>query len=159
MPRPVSASFLLIVLMTGCAARGSFPLGPQVVAHEADATTRVVEAPRQTTYALYQPTAPGEVNSTPDGKVRLQLPVARGEPIGFEKARSGDLLAVAGAKRIPLSEGEYAWRYSESPAVFPSMFTGKVGKKLESAWQPASDVLHVSLSVASVVLYLIPFFR
>ncbi len=159
MSRRWSAFSLLVVLIAGCATRGEVPLGPLVVAHKADETTRFVEAPRQTTYVLYQPPTPSQVNSIPAGKVHLQMQVAKGEPIGFEKAGTGDLLAVAGEKRIPLSEGGYAWRYSESPAIMPSLFTGKVGKTVEKAWQPTSEALHFSLSVVGVVLYFCPFLR
>jgi hypothetical protein len=159
MLRPLPVFILLLPLAAGCTARGSIPLGQLIVAHEADGNTTVVEAPRQTTYALYQPPAPDNVNSTPEGKVHLQLQVASGEPIGFEKAQTGDLQAVAGEKRIPLSEGEYAWRYSESKAILPRVFNGKVGKTLETAWQPTVEVLQSALTVVGVVLYFCPFLR
>jgi hypothetical protein len=84
--------------------------------------------------------------------VYAQVQVAGGDPIGFEKAQVGTLQAVAGGTRIPLSEGQYDWRYTEWTAALPSIPTGTVGKTLETARQPAADAIYSSLSAVGIVL-------
>jgi hypothetical protein len=135
------------------------PLGPLLVEHEPDEKGRIIEAPREATYALYRRAAPGEAGLTPQGKVCAQVLIASGQPIGFEQVPTGDLQGVAGEQRIPLSEGEYAWFYSEPPAILPDMFTGKVGKTLETVWEPTMQAVRVPLTIVGVVLYFCPFLR
>jgi hypothetical protein len=146
MPRPFAMFFLLLPLVASCASSGEPRLGQLVVTHELHGDTKVIEAPAQTIYALYQP--PG----TEPGKVCAQVQLDSGKPIGFEWGPTGDLQAVAGETRMLIPDGEYGWRFAVSPEPLPKKVVGKVSTMIESEGQPVVGVLVLAaVGTAAVV--------
>jgi hypothetical protein len=157
MLRPFSAFFLLILLVAGCALRGSSSATPAITAYEPDGEARVVEAPREATYALYQHTAADEISTKGPEEVRAQVLVPIGKPIGFEKGPGDDLLAVAGETKFSLPEGEYWWRCATVPdgfykTIFKTIVQGPeiVGERLDFIWP-------VLKPVGFLAYFLLPF--
>src|ERR1700722_19735725 len=105
MLRPFSSCFFLIPLVAGCAVIGNSTLGTPIAVYTPNNSIEVAPAPRQATYALYKYSAPDEANLTGQEQIRAQVQVSNGKPIGFEKGTTGELLAVAGERKIPLPEG------------------------------------------------------
>jgi hypothetical protein len=89
--------FFLLLLGAGCSSGGG--PGILVAACGPGDAAESIRAPRDGVYALTGPTG-----------LRAQVQVYRDCPVGFEKAETGQVQAVAGERRIPLPDGMYTWQ-------------------------------------------------
>jgi hypothetical protein len=89
--------------------------GAFVAEHKPGETPAVSSAPYQAVYALYRwdppPEEPPPHTWLPEQQVTEMFVrgLARRDPVGFEKGKDNELVAVAGTEKIPLVEGRYCW--------------------------------------------------
>jgi hypothetical protein len=85
--------------LTGC---GSMRGGQNVVKFEEGQPPMTTTAPSAGTYALY---------SLTDYSPKVTLQLNQGDTIGFKPSQTGEVLAVAGNREIPLSANtSYYWK-------------------------------------------------
>jgi hypothetical protein len=95
-------SALLILISVAAGGCGTPPM--RVIDYRCGHSTTVVKAPLRQTYTLY---------AEPHQRIESTT-LSQEEPVGF--ARSGaTLLAVVGADRIPLPDGNYVWLVEFGP--------------------------------------------
>jgi hypothetical protein len=96
--------FLLAALVGGCASQRPEAGAPWIAEYHPGGAVATAAAPYRADYALYQT----------DESAREQRLLWRGlaeqERVGFDRTGEGELVAVAGPDRVPLTDGCYAWR-------------------------------------------------
>jgi hypothetical protein len=99
-------------LAGGCITSPPCHEGPLVAAYRPGTAAGVTPAPYDATYALYRWPDPPQDPATAAGELsglRGLSRVVGQEPVGFESGTDGQLLAVAGAQKLPLPPGRYCW--------------------------------------------------
>jgi hypothetical protein len=152
--------FLLVLFGAGCISSGNGH-GTLIARYQSSEVAEVKKAPQENTYALYAASA-AQQGSNGDGRLRAQVRVLCGCPIGFEKERDGQLHAVAGQQRIPLPEGLYWWEAvpDSSQATNGEWYAqarNQVGGKVEEAGKvigvPVQAALYTALLPVCLLLY------
>jgi hypothetical protein len=120
MPRKLTAWFaLLATILHGCANVSDCHHGLLIAEYRANEVAETKQAPYAANYALYRwdgpayAASPHPQTASSDGAntcgLRATFHVARGEPVGFVKGETGELVAVAGKDRVVLSAGRFCW--------------------------------------------------
>ncbi len=87
-----------IVVLVGCSTLQS---GESIVKYEKGSKPLMTTAPVSGEYALYKST---------DLEPMLKVFLEQGAPLGFQQSDAGEVIAVAGDKRMPVTSNDYAWR-------------------------------------------------
>lgn len=114
-------ALLGLILLGGCSHSGLHPHGGKMIAeYKPCEDAQVKKTPYQANYVLYHwpkpPCDPPPQKWIPENEV-IEVFVrglGKRQPIGFEKAKDGQLFAVAGDEKISIEMGRYCWHIHPS---------------------------------------------
>jgi len=146
--------FVIAGILTGCKHAPPDPVqGREQISYYPSEKGKLVKAPIETDYALYQWPNKAEQAANPSaGKLIAKRTIPQGSSLGFVQVSEGELQGVAGSEWIPLPAGfTYIWYCRTETGAGSTFYNDAVKERLQTAAKVALVVGVVVLVALAVI--------